>query len=135
MITEAGEELVEGGAGEGPLKGSRGWLVVVLNGERSLLETGEGGALIVASLLALLKRLLSYPSSGDLRLKPERADGDSALRRVQRAALGRWKEGYGSWDRRVQDCGRQTATGVGASLPANLMPPGPVTAGARSSDR
>ena len=72
MITEAGEELVEAGAGEGPLKGSRGWLVVVLNGEQSLLEIGEGGALIVASLLALLNRLLSYPSSGNLRLKPER---------------------------------------------------------------
>jgi hypothetical protein len=53
MITgAAGEELAEVGAGEAPLKGSRGWLVVVLNGEQSRLEIGEGGAVIGSEDLA-----------------------------------------------------------------------------------
>src|SRR5260370_28661862 len=53
MIVKAGEEFVEVGAGEGPLKGAGGLLVVVLEGEQTLLEFGEGGEVIGSEDLAL----------------------------------------------------------------------------------
>src|SRR5712691_1879198 len=53
MKFKAGEEFVQVGAGEGPLKGSGGLLVVVLEGEQTLLEFGEGGEVIGSKDLAL----------------------------------------------------------------------------------
>src|SRR5260370_18091890 len=53
MKFKAGEEFVQVGAGEGPLKGTCGLLVVVLEGEQTLLEVGEGGEVIGSEDLAL----------------------------------------------------------------------------------
>jgi hypothetical protein len=53
MIVKAGEKFVQVGAGEGPLKGSGSLLVVVLEGEQTLLEFGEGGEVIGSENLAL----------------------------------------------------------------------------------
>src|SRR5262245_38404347 len=53
MIVKTGEKFVQVGAGEGPLKGSGGLLVVVVEGEQTLLEVGEGGEVIGSEDLAL----------------------------------------------------------------------------------
>jgi hypothetical protein len=53
MAVEAGEEFVQVGAGEGPLKWTGGLLVVVLEGQQALLESGEGGEVIGGEDLTL----------------------------------------------------------------------------------
>ena len=53
MIVKTVEKFVQVGAGEGPLKGSGGLLVVVLEGEQTLLEFGEEGEVIGSEDLAL----------------------------------------------------------------------------------
>jgi hypothetical protein len=53
MMVEAGEEFAEVGAGEGPLEGSGGVLVVVLKGEQMVLELRDGGEVIRSEDLAL----------------------------------------------------------------------------------
>ena len=53
MTVKAGEKLAQVGAGESPLKGSGGLLVVVLEGEQTLLEFGQGGEIIGSEDLAL----------------------------------------------------------------------------------
>jgi hypothetical protein len=53
MIVKAGEKFAQVGASEGPLKGSGSLLVVVLEGEQTLLEFGEGGEVIGSEDLAL----------------------------------------------------------------------------------
>ena len=42
LLIEPGEEFVEIGAGEGPLEGSGGLLVAILEGEQPLLEFAQG---------------------------------------------------------------------------------------------
>ncbi len=53
MTVEAGEEVVEVGAGEGPVKGTGGLLVAVLKGEDVVFEIIERGELIGSKHLAL----------------------------------------------------------------------------------
>ena len=53
MAVEASEEFVQVGAGEGPLKWTGGLLVVVLEGQQALLESGEGGEVIGGEDLTL----------------------------------------------------------------------------------
>jgi hypothetical protein len=50
IIAKAGEKFVQIGAGEGPLKGSGGLLVVVLEGEQMLLEFSEGGEVMTVAM-------------------------------------------------------------------------------------
>ena len=53
MTVKAGEKLAQVSAGESPLKGSGGLLVVVLEGEQTLLEFEQGGEIIGSEDLAL----------------------------------------------------------------------------------
>ncbi len=95
MTVKAGEKLAQVGAGESPLKGSGGLLVVVLEGEQTLLEFGQGGEIIGSEDLALndgeVDLDLIEPTGMDRGVDEERSRGHAARSRLA-AFSPRWEE-------------------------------------------